>query len=84
MKGHRSEDAEQKSAIGPFGQALLQLIPGDLELSFSAFVIKAIQTRVFHQDVQAVDESPRGRDPALSICVCRENTRLLEFQRLPR
>jgi hypothetical protein len=42
-------------------------------------VIKTIQTHVFHQDVEAMDEGPSRRDPAISICVCRENTRLLDL-----
>jgi len=42
-------------------------------------VPKTIEAHVLHQDVEAVDEGASGGSPTRSICVCRENTRLLEI-----
>jgi hypothetical protein len=46
---------------------MLQFIPGNLELSFRALVLKAIKPHVFHQNVQAVNKSPSGRIPVFSL-----------------
>ena len=72
-------DSQQEPAIRTLGQALLQFVPCDFELSLSALVLKSIKAHVLHQDVEAVDEGASGGSPTRSICVCRENTRLLEI-----
>ena len=77
-------DSEQEPAIRALGQALLQFVPCDFELSLSALVLEAIQADVLHQDVEAVDEGASGGCPTRSICVCRENTRLLEIRLPPK
>jgi hypothetical protein len=61
---------------------LLQFIPCDFKLAFGALVSETIQPHVLHKDVQAVNKGPSGRDSAISICVCRENTRLLKISKL--
>src|SRR5882724_13393141 len=76
-------DAKQESTIRTLGQTLLQFVPRDFELSLSTLVPEAIQAHVLHQDVEAVDEGASGGSQTRSICVCRENTWLLEFG-LPR
>ena len=73
-------DSQQEPAIRTLGQALLQFIPRDFELSLSALVAETIEAHVLHQDVEAVDEGASGGSPTRSICVCRENTRLLEIR----
>ena len=73
-------NSKQEPAIRALGQTLLQFIPRDFELSLSAFVLEPVKADVLHQDVEAVDEGASGGSPTRSICVCRENTRLLEIR----
>src|SRR5580658_7359834 len=70
---------QQEPAIAVLGHAQLQLIPGDFELSLSAFVVKTIEADVLYQDIQTVHEGTGRRNPTflVSVGVCRENMRLL-------
>ena len=61
-------NAQQKSRIACLRQRRLQFIPGSLELAFGSLVVQAIQPRVLHKNVQAVDKGPRGRGAALVRC----------------
>jgi hypothetical protein len=47
-------------------------------LGFRALVIEAVKTNVFHQDIQAVNKGPRGRDPSSLGCIGGEDKPLLE------
>ena len=52
----RSRNPLQESAFARRGQSALQFFPGGAELRFRALVIETIETHVFHQDVEAVNE----------------------------
>jgi hypothetical protein len=68
-------DAKQKAAIAVLRQAMLQFIPCNFELPFRALVLKSVQAYVFHENVQAVNESARGRVPVFSLrCGGSRNT----------
>ena len=59
---------------------MLQLIPGNIKLTLGALVIKAVETGVFDQNIQAVHEGTgRGYPAGLSGCGCRLDTLLLMF-----
>ena len=73
-------DPEEEAAVGAFGQAQLQFVPGDLELAFGAFVRKTIKPHVLHQDVQAVNESPSRGYSGFLFGVRGKNKQLLLFQ----
>jgi hypothetical protein len=45
---------------------MLQFVPGNLELSLRAFVLKAIQAHIFHQDIQAMNKGASGGIPIFS------------------
>lgn len=72
-------NAEQKSSVSAFRQPGLQLAPRSLELAFGTLMVKAIKADVLDQDIEAMDKGACGRDPVVSACVCREDTRLLKF-----
>ena len=64
-------NSEQKRSIPLFGKALLQFVPGDLELALGPLVLKTVQSDVLHQDVQTVNEGAGGRGPVSLTCICR-------------
>src|SRR5579862_5522075 len=66
-------DAQQKRGVGALGQALLQLVPGDGELSLGSFVVQTVEANILNQYVQAVHECPRRGYPATFVCVCRDD-----------
>jgi len=72
-------DAQQERAIGAFGKALLQFIPGGCELALGSLVSEAVKADILYQNVQTVNEAPRGRGPTTFICVRGDDTGLLEF-----
>lgn len=55
---------EKKTCVAAFWQSLLQFFPRGLELALGALVIYAIKTRVFDEDVEAVEERSRRRTAA--------------------
>jgi hypothetical protein len=58
---------------------VLQFVPGDFELALGALMLKTIKPHVFHQNVQAVNESTSRGIPVLaSGCGGSRNTRLPE------
>jgi len=59
-------NTEQEAAFASRGQTVLQFIPGGLKLGFRALVIRPVHARVLDQNIQAVDESPRG---GRTVCV---------------
>ena len=66
-------DTQQERPLAAPREALLELIPGDCELSFSSLVTEAVQADILHQYVQTVDERPGGSDPATFVCVRRDD-----------
>ena len=72
-------DTQKKRTIGSLGKAFLQFVPSGRELALGSLVIEPVQPNILDQNVQAVHEASRGRDSATFICVCRDDTRLLEF-----
>jgi hypothetical protein len=57
-------NSKQKATVAVLRQSLLQLAPGGLELAFGTLVVHSIQTRVFDEDVETMDERASGRRAA--------------------
>ena len=62
-------DAQQERVFGALGQAFLQFVPSDGELSLGSLVIQTVEANILNQYVQAVHECPRRGDPATFVCV---------------
>ncbi len=59
---------QEEAALSSRRQAMLQFVPGGLELRFRSFVIRAVHARIFDQNVQAVHKSARGGRPIRIKC----------------
>lgn len=60
-------NSKEKSAVVTLWQALLEFLPGCVELRLGPLVLKSIQADVFHQNIKAVDESTSGSAPVLAL-----------------
>jgi hypothetical protein len=56
----RAGGAQQQAGFIGYGNRRVQFIPGGVELLGRARMIKAIEPRIFKQDIEAADEGARG------------------------
>jgi hypothetical protein len=73
-------NSQQETALTAFRQSLLQFVPCNFKLGFGPLVIEPVKADILHQDVQAVNKRPRGRDSSTLGCIGGEDMLLLELR----